>query len=53
MPWQFDKERPIYTQLLEQIRFLIISGHYAEGEKLPSVRDLASEASLRSWNEVD
>lgn len=46
MPWQFDKERPIYTQLLEQIRFLIISGHYAEGEKLPSVRDLASQASV-------
>lgn len=46
MPWQFDKERPIYTQLLEQIRFLIISGHYTEGERLPSVRDLASEASV-------
>lgn len=46
MPWQFDKERPIYTQLLEQIQFLIISGHYAEGEKLPSVRDLASQASV-------
>lgn len=46
MPWQFDNERPIYTQLLEQIRFLIISGHYPQGGKIPSVRDLASEASV-------
>ena len=46
MAWQFDNERPIYTQLLEQIRFLIISGLYPAGSKLPSVRDLASEASV-------
>ena len=46
MPWQFDKERPIYTQLLEQIRFLIISGQYPAGSKLPSVRDLAAESSV-------
>lgn len=46
MAWQFDNERPIYTQLLEQIRFLIIAGLYPAGSKLPSVRDLASEASV-------
>lgn len=46
MAWQFDNERPIYTQLLEQIRFLIISGLYPAGSKLPSVRELASEASV-------
>ena len=46
MAWQFDSGRPIYTQLLEQIRFVIISGLYPAGSKLPSVRDLASEASV-------
>ena len=46
MAWQFDNERPIYTQILEQIRFLIISGLYPAGSKLPSVRDLDSEASV-------
>lgn len=46
MTWHFDNDRPIYTQLLEQILFLIISGRYPPGSKLPSVRDLASEASV-------
>lgn len=46
MAWQFDSGRPIYTQLLEQIRFLIISGQYPAGSKLPSVRDLAAESSV-------
>ena len=46
MSWHFDNGRPIYTQLLERVRFLIISGQYPPGSKLPSVRDLASEASV-------
>ena len=46
MTWHFDNDRPIYTQLLEQILFLIVSGQYPPGSKLPSVRDLASEASV-------
>lgn len=46
MAWQFEHDRPIYTQLLEQIRIHIISGTYPAGNKLPSVRDLASEAAV-------
>jgi len=46
MAWQFDNERPIYTQLLEKIRLCIICGEYPAGSKLPSVRDLAAEASV-------
>ena len=46
MAWQFDSGRPIYTQLLEQIRILIISGRYPAGSKLPSVRDMAAESSV-------
>ena len=37
----FNNDRPIYIQLLEQIQILIISGNIGIGERLPSVRDLA------------
>ena len=46
MPWEFKQDRPIYSQLIEQIKFKIISGEYKIGEKLPSVRDLAAEATV-------
>lgn len=46
MTWHFQNDRPIYTQLLEQIRHRIISGEYSAGSKLPSVRELAAEASV-------
>lgn len=38
--------RPIYEQLKEKLRRLILSGGIACNEKLPSVRDLASELSV-------
>lgn len=37
----FDNEKPIYKQLLEQIQIQIIQNNYPAGSKLPSVRDLA------------
>lgn len=46
MTWEFKDNRPIYTQLVEQITLRIVSGEYKTGEKLPSVRDLASEATV-------
>lgn len=46
MAWDFKSDRPIYTQVLEKTRFHIISGIYPAGSKLPSVRDLAAEASV-------
>lgn len=46
MAWHFENNLPIYTQILEQIRLGIISGVYPAGSKLPSVRELASEASV-------
>lgn len=46
MAWTFENDRPIYTQLLEQIRLHIITGTYPIGSKLPSVRELAAEASV-------
>ena len=41
-----NSDRPIYTQILERIQTRIISGIYKPGEKLPSVRELAAEASV-------
>ncbi|MGI6706161.1 MAG: GntR family transcriptional regulator [Clostridia bacterium] len=46
MPWELKSDRPIYTQLIEQIELRICSGIYPRGSKLPSVRDLAREASV-------
>lgn len=46
MQWELDSERPVYIQLIEQIQAGIISGHFKPGDKLPSVRDLAAEATV-------
>lgn len=46
MTWDLKSNQPIYTQLLEIIQIKIISGYYPPGTKLPSVRDLAAEASV-------
>lgn len=46
MTWTLDKDSPIYLQLMERIQIDIISGRYNAGDKIPSVRDLALEASV-------
>ncbi|NLK74604.1 MAG: GntR family transcriptional regulator [Clostridiales bacterium] len=46
MQWELNSERPLYLQLIEQIQERIISGYYKPGDKLPSVRDLATEATV-------
>ncbi|HHT50041.1 MAG TPA: GntR family transcriptional regulator [Eubacteriaceae bacterium] len=46
MSWDLSSDRPIYAQLLEQIELKICSGIYPPGFKMPSVRDLAQEASV-------
>lgn len=43
MEWKFENDRPIYIQLVEQLKLAIASGVYSSGERLPSVRDLALE----------
>lgn len=37
---------PIYSQLVEQIKIGIVFGMFPPGERLPSVRDLATEAGV-------
>ena len=46
MPWDLDNNRPIYLQLMEKIQQDIISGVYHAGDRLPSVREMALEASV-------
>ncbi|MGI1659705.1 MAG: GntR family transcriptional regulator [Desulfitobacterium sp.] len=46
MSWELKSDRPIYTQLIEQIQLNIFSGVYPLGSKLPSVRDMAQEAAV-------
>lgn len=46
MKWDIDSERPVYVQLIEKIQAGIISGYYKPGDRLPSVRDLATEATV-------
>ena len=46
MSWQFTSQQPIYLQIMDAIEQRIFSGTYDMGEKLPSVRDLALEASV-------
>ena len=37
----YNPNIPIYLQIMEQIRFLILSEEWRAGEKIPSVRELA------------
>lgn len=46
MSWHFTDDRPIYSQLIDQIKIKIITGVYPCGSRLPSVRDMATEAEV-------
>ena len=46
MAWILDDSRPIYLQIVDLIKTNIIAGTYQPGDKLPSVRDLAMDASV-------
>ena len=46
MDWNFRNDQPIYSQLIQWLTEAIVSGVYAPGEKLPSVRELALEAGV-------
>lgn len=46
MDWSFDSRLPIYIQIVEQLKLAVVSGEYVPGERLPSVRELASGAGV-------
>ena len=41
MNTEFDNERPIYIQLAEILRIKIITGELKQGQRIPSIRELA------------
>lgn len=46
MEWNIRDDLPIYSQLIAQMEFAIACGHFAPGDRLPSVRDMAAEAGV-------
>ena len=42
----YRDSRPIYEQLEEKLRRMILSGAIGEGERLPSVRELAGQLAI-------
>ncbi|MDR1017204.1 MAG: GntR family transcriptional regulator [Lachnospiraceae bacterium] len=46
MAWNINNYSPVYMQLMQIISWDIIKGKFKAGDKLPSVRDLAVEASV-------
>ena len=42
----FADRRPIYEQIKEKMKFLIIEGALCEGDKIPSVRELAMSMAI-------
>lgn len=56
---KFNDLQPIYIQIMDYIKYLIIKGELKPLEKIPSVRDIASELKVnpntvqRSYQELD
>ena len=46
MNWKFSGDRPVYQQIMENIRGAVLRGELPPGGKIPSVRDLAAEAQV-------
>lgn len=46
MDWKFTGDRPVYQQIMEQIRGSILKGALTPGERIASVRDLAAQARV-------
>lgn len=46
MEWQIDNNKPVYIQIVEQLKIKIISGEIELDSKLDSVRNLAADAMV-------
>lgn len=59
MPIEFDNFRPIYIQIIEELKISIMSEKYKCGEQLPAVRTLATEFKVnpntvqRAYSELE
>ncbi|MCR4868636.1 DNA-binding transcriptional regulator YhcF, GntR family [Lachnospiraceae bacterium C10] len=46
MSWNLSSDRPIFQQIIEHMELEIVQGVYKPGQKLPSVRELAMQATV-------
>lgn len=46
MAWHIVNDRPVYIQLMEQLKQAIMRGEYPPGSRVPPVRDLARAAGV-------
>jgi len=46
MMWKFNSDKPVYMQIVDEIKTRIISGEYTTGQRIPPVRELAEEAKV-------
>lgn len=46
MEWKFDESRSIWQQITEQLSARILSGEFENGQRIPSVRELALDAGV-------
>lgn len=46
MIWSIRDDAPIYAQLIEQMKLVIVSGEWPPGGRVPPVRELAAEAGV-------
>lgn len=59
LKFQLDLSKPLYEQVLQQIRYAVARGDVALGSKLPSVRELAQQLRInpntvmRAYQELD
>lgn len=46
MDWNFEEGRPIYSQIVEQMKIRIANGDFQPGDRIPPVREIAVEAGV-------
>ena len=57
--FEFDPNRPIYLQIIAEIKKRTVRGRYPPGEKLPSVREMALQMGVnpntiaRAYSELE
>jgi len=46
MQWKIDSSQPVYVQIISHIRSGVLSGEFPRGSRIPSVRELATDANV-------
>lgn len=46
MEWKFAGSKPVYQQIIKQMRAAVLAGEYPPGSRVPSVRELAAQARV-------